>query len=248
MRYLVLSDIHANLEALDATLDHAAREAYDRVLVLGDLVGYGADPASVIDRVRDLDPLAIVRGNHDRAAARVDDAETFNLSARRAVTWTAEVLTPAHRAYLAALPQGPALVNSGVEICHGAPSGEDDYVFEAHDAARALQEAVRPVCFFGHTHIQVIYQWAPDGALDVSGTARSSARRLSLQPEYKYLVNPGSVGQPRDGDPRAAYALLDTDAHELVLFRVPYAIERAQAKIRAAGLPEVLAARLASGR
>src|SRR3990170_3195779 len=185
MRYLVLSDIHANLEALDATLDHAAGEAYDRVLVLGDLVGYGAAPASVIDRVRDLDPLAIVRGNHDRAAARVDDAETFNLSARRAVAWTAEVLTPAHRAYLAALPEGPALVNSGIEICHGAPSGEDDYVFEAHDAARALQDSVRPICLFGHTHIQVIYQWAPDGALDVSGTARSSARRLSPQPEFK---------------------------------------------------------------
>lgn len=248
MRYLVLSDIHANLEALEAALDHAAAEVYDRALVLGDLVGYGADPNAVIDRIRSLDPLAIVRGNHDKAAAGVEDAESFNLAARRAVAWTTAMLTPSHRAYLAALPQGPTVVNGDVEICHGAPSDEDDYVFEAHHAARALQDAARPICFFGHTHIQVIYQWAPDGALDVSGPDRSSARRLSLQPDHKYLINPGSVGQPRDGDPRAAYGLLDTEARELVLFRVRYAVEEAQAKIREAGLPDVLAARLATGR
>ena len=248
MRYIILSDIHGNLEALEAVLAHAERQGYDAALVLGDLVGYGADPNTVIERIQALGPVAMVRGNHDKVAAGMENASSFNLAARRAVAWTSTALTPENLAFLVALPEGPILVDDDVEICHGAPSDEDKYLFEAGDAAHALLESQRPICFFGHTHVQVVYQLSGDDSLDVSGFDESSGRRLTLDPTCKYLINPGSVGQPRDGDARASYALVDTGARELMLFRVPYDVEEAQAKIRAAGLPEILAARLGLGR
>jgi len=248
MRYFILSDIHANLEALEAVLTHADTQRYDAALVLGDLVGYGADPNAVVQRIQALNPVAIVRGNHDKVATGTENADSFNMAARRAVSWTSAALTSESHAFLAALPEGPVLVNDDVEICHGAPSDEDKYVFEEMDAVRALLESRRPVCLFGHTHVQVVYQLSHDDALNVSGFDESSGRRLTLEPSCKYLVNPGSVGQPRDGDARAAYGLLDTGARELMLFRVAYDVEEAQAKIRNAGLPEVLASRLALGR
>lgn len=248
MRYLTLSDIHSNLEALEAVMAHAESQAYDEVLVLGDLVGYGADPNGVVERIQALHPIGIVRGNHDKVAAGVEPTDFFNMAARRAVSWTSTSLTPGNRAFLAALPEGPLVIDGDVEICHGAPSDEDKYLFEAVDAVRALREAERAACFFGHTHMQLVYQLSEDGTLDVSGPDASSGRRLTLQPSCRYLINPGSVGQPRDGDPRAAYSLLDTETHELMLFRVMYAVEAAQAKILKAGLPEVLASRLALGR
>ena len=248
MRYLILSDIHGNLEALEAVLAHADSQGHDAVLVLGDLVGYGADPNAVIQRVQALNPVAMVRGNHDKVAVGMETADSFNMAARRAVSWTASALTPESRAFLTALPEGPVLVDDDVEICHGAPSDEDKYLFEAGDAAFALLESRRPVCVFGHTHVQVVYELSDDDSLNVSGFDDSSGRRLTLEPSCKYLVNPGSVGQPRDGDARAAYGLLDTGARELKLFRVAYDVEKAQAKIRGAGLPEILASRLALGR
>ena len=248
MRYVILSDIHANLEAIDAVTAHAENQAYDAVLVLGDLVGYGADPNAVIKRVQALNPIAFVRGNHDKVAAGMEKPDSFNMAARRAVAWTFAALTPESQSYLAALPEGPLLVDDEVEICHGAPSDEDKYVFEAVDAARALLESRRPVCLFGHTHVQVVYELSSDNMLTMSDFDASSGRRLTLEPSSKYLINPGSVGQPRDGDPRAAYGLLDTDTRELMLFRVAYEVAVAQEKIREAGLPEILASRLALGR
>lgn len=248
MRYFILSDIHGNLEALDAVIAHADGQGYDAVLVLGDLVGYGADPNGVIERVQALNPAGMIRGNHDKVAAGMETAESFNAAARRAVSWTSAALTQQNRAFLAALPEGPLLVDDDVEICHGAPSDEDHYLFETVDAARALRESERPVCFFGHTHVQVVYQLSDDNSLEMSSFDVSSGRRLTLQPYNKYLVNPGSVGQPRDGDPRAGYALLDTETRELMLFRLIYAVEAAQTKILKAGLPEILASRLGLGR
>jgi diadenosine tetraphosphatase ApaH/serine/threonine PP2A family protein phosphatase len=246
MRYLVLTDIHGNLEALEAVLAHAADRGHDAVLVLGDLVGYGADPNLVIDRIESLSPAAIVRGNHDKVAAGVEDAEGFNLTARNAVQWTFDALTPEHRAYLRALPTGPVIVDDLIEICHGTPFDEDAYVFDELDALRALEAARRPVCLFGHTHVPLVCAragselevYAPDG----------DPLSLDLDEGRRYLVNPGSVGQPRDGDPRAAMAIVDTGARRIELFRVPYLVEQAQYKVRAAGLPEVLAKRLALGR
>jgi predicted phosphodiesterase len=247
VRYLVLSDIHGNLEALNAVLDDAALRGHDAVLVLGDLVGYGADPNAVIERVQALGPVAIVRGNHDKVASGLEDAEGFNLTARNAVQWTFDALTPEHRSYLAELPAGPAIVDDLIEICHGTPYDEDVYVFDELDALRSLETARRPLCFFGHTHVPLVCT-SGGGALEVYPLKGLAADSVDLAPDRKYLVNPGSVGQPRDGDPRAAAAIADTEKRHVDLFRVQYFVEQAQQKVRRAGLPEVLARRLAVGR
>ncbi len=247
MRYLVLTDIHANLEALDTCLAHAKARGYDRTLVLGDLVGYGADPNACIERVQALDPLAIVRGNHDKVACGLEQAEGFNTVAKNAAHWTFDLLTPAHREWLAALPAGPHVVDDLVEICHGSPFDEDAYIFDELDALRALKVSHRPLCLFGHTHYPVTFELSAD-AFDSLGPWVSAESRLVLREDSKYLVNPGSVGQPRDGDPRAAYAIVDVGGRWVELFRLDYPIEEAQAKVVKAGLPEVLAQRLSVGR
>jgi diadenosine tetraphosphatase ApaH/serine/threonine PP2A family protein phosphatase len=247
MRYLVLTDVHANLEALDACLAFTRARGFDRTLVLGDLVGYGPDPNVTIERISGLDPLAIVRGNHDKVACGIDHAEGFNSVARMAARWTLETLTPANRDWLAALPAGPVLVDELVEICHGSPFDEDAYIFDELDAVRALKIAQRPLCLFGHTHYPVTFELSA-GAFDSVGPAASGETVLVLKPEARYLVNPGSVGQPRDGDARAACAIVDVEKRHLELFRVPYPVAETQAKIVAAGLPEMLAQRLGVGR
>lgn len=247
MRYLVLTDIHANLEALDACLADAAARGYDRALVLGDLVGYGADPNAVIESVQRLDAVDVVRGNHDKVACGVEEADGFNAVARAAAMWTLGVLTPEHRAWLAALPKGPHLVDDLIEICHGSPADEDAYIFDELDAIHALQASVRPLCLFGHTHVPIVFELSSDGS-ETIGYARPSQIEVSIRPGSKYLVNPGSVGQPRDGDARAAYAIVDSHSRRVELFRIPYAVDAAQAKVVKAGLPDVLAQRLAVGR
>jgi predicted phosphodiesterase len=247
MRYLVLSDIHSNLEALDACLADAAAKGYDRVLVLGDLVGYCADPNAVIERVQALQPAAVVRGNHDKVACGLEQAEGFNAVAKRAAQWTFDTLTPANREWLAALPRGPILVDEVVEICHGSPYDEDAYVFDDLDAVRALKSSQRPLCLFGHTHWPVTFELV-QGRVDTVGGADTAAPTVVLAPGSQYLVNPGSVGQPRDGNPRAAYGLADTAAGRIDLFRVTYPIETTKAKVIKAGLPDVLAQRLSVGR
>lgn len=248
MRYLVLTDIHANLEAIDACLADATVRGYDGALVLGDLVGYGADPDAVVERIQALDPIAIVRGNHDKVASGLEPAEGFNTVAKRAARWTFEVLTPAHREWLASLAKGPTIVDEVVEICHGAPFDEDLYIFDELDAVHALKTSVRPLCLFGHTHCPVTFELF-DGMLEsLEPIGAAEMQILSLRERSKYLVNPGSVGQPRDGDPRAAYAIVDTKVLAVELFRVRYAVEEAQAKVVKAGLPEALAHRLGVGR
>jgi predicted phosphodiesterase len=246
VRYLILSDIHANLEALETVLEHADG-LWDQSLVLGDLVGYGADPGAVIARVQALEPLAMIRGNHDKVACGIDDAREFNNMARIAAAWTAAQLSDADREYLRALRQGPTEIDERVEICHGAPFDEDHYIFDAADARRALAESTRPLCLFGHTHLPVVFRRVDD--VFSGGTPDPDLETVvKLQRGVKYLVNPGSVGQPRDGDSRAGYAILDDEAQELTMIRVRYAVDEAQAKILAAGLPPSLANRLALGR
>lgn len=247
MRYLVLTDIHANLEGLEACLADAAPRGYDGILVLGDIVGYGPDPNAVIDRIRELKPLAIVRGNHDKVAMGLNQAEGFHAAARAAATWMLDALTPENRAWLVELPMGPTVVEGGVEICHGAPFDEDAYIFDELDARQAFDAATEPVSFYGHTHFAMAFRMLGEN-LDVVGPAPDGDTVLLLNPAAKYLVNPGSVGQPRDGDPRAAYAIFDTDAQRIDLLRVAYDIEATQAKMWKAGLPEPLARRLAAGR
>jgi diadenosine tetraphosphatase ApaH/serine/threonine PP2A family protein phosphatase len=247
MRYLVLTDIHANLEALDVCLNDAKSRGYDHTLVLGDLVGYGADPNDVVSRVQQLKPAAIVRGNHDKVAVGLDYAEGFNPVAKSAAYWTFDALTPGHRHWLAALPRGPLVVNGLIEICHGAPFDEDVYIFDETDALRAFKSTTRPLCLFGHTHYPVIFELA-NGQLESIAPSPETEARLALRDGVNYMVNPGAVGQPRDGDPRAAYAIVDVSARHVELFRLNYPLEVTQAKIVDAGLPEVLARRLAMGR
>lgn len=247
MRYLVLTDIHANLEALDTCLADARSRSYDATLVLGDLVGYGADPNAVVERVQALKPVAIVRGNHDKVACGLEQAEGFNSVAKNAARWMLDTLTPEYRTWLAELPAGPILVDDVVEICHGSPFDEDAYIFDELDAVRALKMSARPLCLFGHTHYPVTFELSADH-FDTATPAAAAEMRLVLREGSKYLVNPGAVGQPRDGDPRAAYAIADTTAKCVELFRLQYPVELAQAKIIEAGLPGVLAQRLALGR
>jgi diadenosine tetraphosphatase ApaH/serine/threonine PP2A family protein phosphatase len=247
MRYLVLTDIHANLEALDTCIAAARGRTFDETLVLGDLVGYGGDPNAVVERVQALHPVAIVRGNHDKVACGLEQAEGFNAVARSAAKWTLDVLTPAHREWLCALPEGPHLVDDVIEICHGSPFDEDAYIFDELDAVRALKVSARPLCLFGHTHYPVTFELSNE-SFDSVDAASAPEMVIEMKPGSKYLVNPGSVGQPRDGDPRAAYAIVDTTKHRVELFRLKYPIAEAQAKVIKAGLPEVLAHRLAVGR
>lgn len=244
MRYLVLSDIHGNLEALEATLAHAQHG--DAVVVLGDLVGYGADPNAVIERVRDLHPTAIVRGNHDKVGSGVEGVETFNHLARRAIVWTSSTLTPDNRAWLAAVPQGPVIVDDLLEICHGSPFNEDEYIFDYLDARRAIHATRRPLCLFGHTHVPAAFRLVDE--MTAITPARGAEAVIELVDGSKHLVNCGAVGQPRDGDPRAAFGIVDGVARTVTFGRVDYDVAAAQAKILAAGLPEVLAQRLSIGR
>jgi predicted phosphodiesterase len=247
VRYLILSDIHANLDALEAVLNAAPAGVWDRVVVLGDLVGYGAEPNAVIDRVRALDPIAVIRGNHDKAACALDDASNFNQVARAAAAWTFETLTPENRRYLIELPAGPMQIDDRVEICHGAPFDEDHYIFDADDAVHAMEALTRPVCLFGHTHLPVIFRLDRDG-FDGFVPPGDATTHVPFAQDVRYLVNPGSVGQPRDGDPRAAFAVYDADGPALALHRIAYPVEEAQRRIRSAGLPQSLANRLAIGR
>ena len=247
MKYLVVSDIHANGQALDAVLAAATGIGWDRALVLGDLVGYGADPNAVIERVQAFAPVAVIRGNHDKAACGIDDGSNFNQIARYAAAWTSETLTPPYREYLRSLPAGPQTIDEVLEICHGAPFDEDHYIFDATDARRALASARRPVCLFGHTHLPVVFEQS-ESTLDGFIPDEQGETLLELAPDTSYLVNVGSVGQPRDGDPRAAFAIYDADAGMLLMRRVPYDVPSAQRRILAAGLPASLANRLAIGR
>jgi predicted phosphodiesterase len=247
MRYLVLTDIHANLEALTSCLADADARGFDAAVVLGDIVGYGPDPNAVIERVMDLKPAAIVRGNHDKVALGMSQADGFHAAARAAASWMLDSLTPAHREWLAALPMGPLSVAEELEICHGSPQDEDAYIFEELEARYAFARMRQQVCFYGHTHFAVVFRLT-DESLDVLGPVPGVDTIVHVEAGARYLINPGAVGQPRDGDPRAAYAIYDTELAQIDLIRVDYAIEVTQEKMRRADLPEPLVRRLSAGR
>ena len=247
MRYLVISDIHANLEAYDTVMANALALGYDKILLLGDLVGYGADPNAICERVRDLKPDGMIRGNHDKVGSGIESPEGFNAVARSAIRWTFDTLSNENRDWLAALPTGPMIIDELIQICHGTPFDEDAYVFDDLDALRALHAAQRPLCLFGHTHVQVGHSLSGDRFV-LATSADSRPLTIAIEEASRYLVNPGSVGQPRDGDPRAGFGIVDTAAREMTLYRVEYPVAKAQARIMEEGLPDVLAHRLALGR
>jgi len=246
MRYLVLSDIHSNLEALEASVQRAERAGYDRVLCCGDVVGYGPDPAEVMDRLEGLQ-AACVRGNHDRVSCGLDEPTNFNTHARQAVYWTRSQLPAAYRERLAALPLGPMPIETA-QLVHGSIADEDEYLVTDDDAAANLQIADPHVTFYGHTHEAIVFALLED-TLSISVPRYGSDGSASIPISgIKLLVNPGSVGQPRDGDWRASFLIWDSATGRLEFYRVPYALEVTQAKMRKAGLPEFLAYRLGLGR
>jgi predicted phosphodiesterase len=251
VRYLILSDIHSNYEAFRAVLAHAARKRRNAILFLGDAVGYGAAPNQVIERLRRMgNQLISVRGNHDRVVLDPGQgAVFFNAHARRAVAWSAETLTPANRRFLDALPTGPRIVEKGVAICHGSPGDEDEYLFAEGEAIAAFRAIKERVTFFGHSHVPCMFELSRDRDHEslVGVLLRGSRVVIDLDPAKRYLINPGSVGQPRDRDPRAAYALFDSAAQRFTLYRVAYNVEAARRRILAAGLPAILADRLIHG-
>jgi predicted phosphodiesterase len=245
VRYLILSDIHANREALEAVLAHA-EGCFDRILCAGDLVGYGADPNAAVDWARRT-AIVVVRGNHDKACAGLDDTEWFTPAARAAILWTQDVLTEENSEYLRLLPRGPLSIG-GFQIMHGSPAGEDEYLVSVSDVYHLCGCLEQPLAFFGHTHLQGGFFWRGTSFTEIGQTPREAEERIVEIPEDCFcLVNPGSVGQPRDGDPRAAYLLYSPEERALSYRRVAYDVRKAQRKILDASLPPQLAARLAVG-
>ncbi len=245
MRYLILSDIHGNREALSAVLAHVRRKRWDKALLLGDVVGYGANPNQAIEAVRELRPLLAIRGNHDKVCAGVENGALFNRVALQAAMWTRQRLTPKNLRWLQELPEGPLPVD-GFAIAHGTPIDEDAYIFGEIEALNVFRRTSFPLCFFGHSHFPVIFALTPD-AIQTHLT-EAPAFRFRLEEGVRYLVNPGSIGQPRDGIPLASFAIFDSETRTVTIYRVPYPVHRAQLKILEAGLPRPLADRLAVGR
>ena len=245
MRYLVISDMHGNLEALQAVLSRVRRKRFDAVLMLGDVVGYGAAPNQVVDALRGLRTKMVrIRGNHDKVVAGIDDGSSFNHVALAAALWTTDKLTPAHLQWVRSLPKGPQEVAPGLAICHGSPLDEDVYVFTDFDAFQIFAEHRVPVTFFGHTHIPSVFVQTSERLF--AAPLRDEGK-LEIDPGSRYLINPGSIGQPRDRDPRAAFMTYDSERRVVRWYRVEYPIREAQQRILDAGLPEVLAERLAVG-
>lgn len=249
MRALVVSDIHGNLQALQAVL--AAAGSFDELWNLGDIVGYGANPNEVVDAVRPLARIN-VRGNHDRVCCGLTSSAGFNPIAAEAAAWTQRHLTPANLEWLRAMPQGPVLASSRALCAHGSPLNEDHYIISMRDAWSPLQRMSTEITFFGHTHVQGAFsQQAPEWqeTRPIYNT-RSDPEQFSIDVPIgsRHLINPGSVGQPRDNDWRAAYAIYDTAVEQVTFFRIPYGVEAAQQAIRHAHLPDRLATRLSTGK
>ena len=245
-RIAVLADVHANLEALAAVIGDARAAGCTRFVCLGDVVGYGADPAACVDLVRSLPCDPTVLGNHDAVAAGREEPTWFNPLARDAVLWTRRALSPEQRAWLADRPRTAELDADGFSLLlsHGDPRdvARWGYVWGAWEARRILAGCDARVVLVGHSHRPLAVREGPDG--DVRSVRPD---RLDLGGADRWLLNPGSVGQPRDGDPRAAYLVLDPAAGTVAYRRVPYDVTAVQAKIRAAGLPRELAERLGEG-
>jgi len=244
MRCLVLSDIHANRPALEAVLNDAAG-SFDAVWCLGDLVGYGPDPNECVERVQDFECVCLA-GNHDWAALGRLDLSNFNLDARLANAWTQEMLTPASREYLES--RSPRSEQGDFTLVHGSPREPIwEYILDTGLAAINFHHFSTLFCLVGHTHIPVIF--ALDEERDQCySLIPSYSGPISLGTSHRMFLNPGSVGQPRDGDPRASYAILDTSTYTWELRRVSYPVAITQERMRARNMPRRLIERLEAGR
>jgi predicted phosphodiesterase len=243
MRYAVLGDIHSNLAALEAVLEAIRGHEIDRLLSVGDVVGYGAAPSECIQLLREHE-AAVVMGNHDAAVVGDLDTIFFNQHARVAVEWTRAALSGEEMAWLTCLP--PTWEDEFVTLAHGSYDRPEvfNYVQTPADADASLELLERPVCFIGHTHVPVCMLRYADDPLR---TGYTHDREIDLRDAIVALVNAGSVGQPRDDDPETGYVLYDSETQVVTFRRLSYDIEREVHRIRSAGLPTVLAERLYLG-
>jgi predicted phosphodiesterase len=244
VRYLVFSDIHSNIEAFEKFLGQKKVKNVDKILFLGDLVGYGPDPDAVIDHFRELPQLRAVRGNHDKVIADLESSALFNPAAAFSAEWSKLKISPANLQYLKKLPKGPQVIDRFLTICHGSTFDEDYYVFSQFEATESFRFMETSIGFFGHTHFPVIY-YLRNEKLDVVPLSENT--RIKLDRNTRYLINPGSIGQPRDKNPAPSFVIFDSGKMEISFNRFTYDVNRTQKKIRDAGLPELLASRLEAG-
>lgn len=242
MRYAVISDIHSNLEAFQAVIECLAREKIDKYLCLGDVIGYGADPHACLRLLQSLKPDVLIAGNHEWAVLDLIDIEDFSELAKEAVVWTKSVLTEAEIEYLKSF----RLIYESEKfiLVHGTldEPGKFYYILSDYDAYNTMKLMKAPVCFAGHSHVSGIF-YSDNGSIKYTRTSK-----VRIDYTRKYVINPGSVGQPRDSDPNAACAIYDDRASTIEIKRIPYDISTAQKKILEEGLPRMFASRLAEGR
>ena len=242
MKYAIIGDIHSNLEALQAVLKKCEELRVEKFLCIGDIVGYNADPRQCVELIRGLNIEVLVKGNHDDQAGTDSSLYGFNPQAAMAIEWTRQQLTPEERQWLAGLPLQKT-VGTKMTLVHATLDMPEKwgYIFDNLTAAASLHYQFTQICFFGHTHVPLAFERYGD----VIGGRYTE---IQLAPGHKYLVNVCSVGQPRDGDPRAGFVTFNTDDLRVQLHRVEYDIATSQQKILRAGLPERLAHRLSLGR
>jgi predicted phosphodiesterase len=245
VRYLILSDLHANWHALEAVLADAEGK-YQEIICCGDLVGYNPHPDRVTEWAQ-ANCACVIRGNHDKVVAGLENLEWFNDVAQAAARWTMSHIADQQLAYLHGLPMGP-VKGEHFHIWHGSLADEDEYVATIQEAAPSFAHFENPLAFFGHTHLQGGF-FAKHGRFGLISSVRKGEidQTIELEPDTLYMINPGSVGQPRDGDPRAAYATFDSDQKLVTLRRAVYPVQKTAAEIRKAGLPDVLGLRLFEG-
>ncbi|MGB9595018.1 MAG: metallophosphoesterase family protein [Candidatus Poribacteria bacterium] len=249
MKYLIISDIHSNIEALRAVIFETMSMDIDKYIILGDLVGYCANPNEVIEKVKEMIPLTIIRGNHDKFVSGLSDGKDFNYIAKEADLWTREILLTQNMEFLRQIPKGPIKVDELFEIVHGSHYDEDRYILGSNEALEEFYNTQWKITFFGHTHIQMIWAYEDDKKEVKAYIFRINGNKYEykLDERLRYMINPGSVGQPRDRDPRSAFAIFDSDKFSVTFFRINYNIRSAQNKIIKAGLDEFLSERLAVG-
>ena len=241
MRYVVFGDIHGNLEALEAVMEKMANEKPDKYICIGDIVGYGANPNECIDNVLSLNPI-LVAGNHDYAASGLLNVDFFNTYAFRAIEWTKQQLTPEHKKFLQNLKLIQKINN--LTAVHATPYSPEmfEYMENSYDVQLAMTSLDTPVCFIGHSHIPISF------TVTRGSIAFSTEPYTPVKGNNKVVINIGSVGQPRDENPEAAYAVYDSDEAVVWIKRVEYNIQKASDKILKAKLPEILAERIKYGR
>lgn len=251
MRYLIFSDIHSNLEALEAVLSEVKSQNVQKYLFLGDAVGYYTNPNEVLERLKSLQPLIGIRGNHDKVVAGLDNGENFNFAALKAALWNRERISKFNREFILSFPKGPLLIDDtfmSFMICHGSPYDEDRYIFQAIEAKEILISLDSPLTFFGHTHFAAIYAFDGRRIHEIYPEPAEDIHSLNLASGMKYLINPGSIGQPRDSNPKSSFAIFDSEEMRVSIHRCQYEISSVQKKAIESGLPERLAMRLAVGR